>query len=246
MTGEPAVRRVAPRTARLLAGVALVVAAGGCMPQPATTQAQAISDLYAVFLAGGIVVAVVVWGLVTWAILRYRRRDDQMPRQSEGNLRIEAVWTLIPLATVLVLFLLTVRTLGTVGAVDPGGVDLHVTAFRWQWQATYPADGVTLTGTTANELEVVLPVDTPIHVTLESLDVNHSWYVPRFLFKRDAIPGRPTSFELRITDTGSYPGACAEFCGIGHDAMLFSIRAVEPADFAAWLAEQAAAGSPQP
>jgi cytochrome c oxidase subunit II len=238
-------RRSTP-TAAVAALPLLAVAIGGCMPTAASSQGQDISDLYTVFLVAGIVVAAVVWSLVTWAILRYRRRDDRLPEQIEGSLRIEAVWTLIPLMTVLVLFLLTVRTLAAVDTVEAGGIDLHVTAFRWQWQADYPAGGVKLIGTTDQPLEVVLPVDTPVHVTLESLDVDHAWYVPAFLFKRDAIPGRPTFFDLRITAPGVYPGACAEFCGVGHDDMLFTIRAVDQATFERWLADRAAGGSAAP
>ncbi len=224
----------------------LGLAVGGCMPSPASTQGKDISDLYAVFVVVGVIVATIVWGLVTWSILRYRRRDNRLPEQTHGSLRIEVVWTVIPALTVLVLFVLTVQALGNVRAVAPGGINLHVTAFRWQWQATYPDAGVTITGTTADELEVVLPVNTPIHVTLESLDVNHSWYVPAFLFKRDAIPGHPTTFDLEVAAPGVYPGACAEFCGIGHDQMLFTVRGVDMATFQAWLAEQAAAGSAAP
>ncbi len=144
------------------------------------------------------------------------------------------------------LFGLTVRTLSTVDAVEPGGVNLHVTAFRWQWQASYPDDAVTITGTPGQPPEIVLPVDTPVHVTLESLDVNHAFFVPSFLFKRDAIPGRPTYFDLRVTAAGTYPGACAEFCGVGHDEMLFTIRAVDPATFQTWLADHAAGASTAP
>lgn len=234
------------RVLGLVASALLTLGLGGCMPTPASSQGQEISDLYTVFLVAGIMVAAIVWSLVTWSILRYRRRDDRLPVQTAGNLRVEAAWTLIPLATVLVLFALTVRTLGSVGTVEPGGVNLHITAFRWQWQASYPDAGVTITGTDAANLEVVLPVDTPVHVTLESLDVNHAWYVPAFLFKRDAIPGRPTRFEVRVTAPGVYPGACAEFCGIGHDQMLFTIRGVDRATFEAWLADHALAGSAAP
>ena len=235
-----------PRRGLLAVATLLAVAAAGCMPAPATSQGRQISDLYTVFLVGGIIVGTIVWSLVTWAILRYRRRDDRLPAQTSGDLRIEAIWTLIPLATVLVLFVLTVQTISSVGAVEPGGVNLHVTAFRWQWKATYPDSGVTITGTDAANLEVVLPVDTPVHVTLESLDVNHAFYVPAFLFKRDAIPGRPTTFDLRVTAPGVYPGQCAEFCGIGHDQMLFTVRGVDRATFDAWLADHAAGGSAAP
>ncbi len=227
-------------------GMLVVVSVAGCMPAPATTQAQDISNLYLVFLGGGVIVAAIVWGLVTWSIIRYRRRDDRLPAQTSGSLKIEAIWTLIPLVTVLVLFGLTVRTLEAVDTVNPGGVNLHVTAFRWQWQASYPDSGVTVTGTGGQPPVIVLPVDTPIHVTLESLDVNHAWFVPAFLFKRDAIPGHPSLFDIRITAPGDYPGACAEFCGIGHDQMLFTIRAVDAAQFNTWLADQAASGSAAP
>ena len=68
--------------------------------------------------------------------------------------------------------------------------------------------------------------------------MNHAFYVPAFLFKRDAIPGSPTAFDLQVSAPGVYPGACAEFCGIGHAQMPFTIRGVDQATFDAWLAEQ--------
>jgi cytochrome c oxidase subunit II len=232
------------RAVLLLAAAAASVA--GCMPAGSTTQGQQISNLYDVFLVGGIIVAAIVWLLVTWSILRYRRRDDRVPSQTEGSLKIEAVWTGIPLITVLVLFVLTVITLSSVDAVEPGGVNVRVVAFRWQWQITYTDAGITDTGTTDHPLEMVLPVDTPVHVTLESLDVNHAMYIPAFLFKRDAIPGFPSTFDLQITTPGTYPGACAELCGIGHDDMLFSIKAVDLATYRQWLANRVAGGSAAP
>ena len=225
-----------------LAAVALAVAA--CLPAPMTTQGEDIADLYAIFLGAGIVVGVVVWMLATVAIVRGRRRRSDEPAQTHGNVRVEALWTVIPLVTVLVLFGLTIRTLGTVDARGTGGVNLHVTAFRWQWQAVYPDAGVRLVGTTDQPLEVVLPVGTPVHVTLESIDVIHSLYVPAFLFKRDAIPGMPSAFDLQVVAPGVYPGACAEFCGVGHGQMPFTIRGVDGAAFDAWLAAQQAAASP--
>lgn len=235
------------RRATMLGALALLaLTAAGCMPTPASAQGRDIADLYTAFLIGGIIVAVIVWGLVTWAILRYRKRDDRLPEQIEGSTRIEVIWTLIPLLTVLVLFGLTVRTLGAVDTVEPGGINLNVVAFRWQWKAEYPDSGVSVVGTTEQQLQIVLPVDTPIHVTLTSLDVNHAWYVPAFLFKRDAIPGNPNHFDIRITAPGVYNGQCAEFCGIGHDDMLFTIKAVDQATFDSWLAAQAAGGSPSP
>jgi cytochrome c oxidase subunit II len=239
----------APRLGRAVAAIAGLTAIAGtaaaCIHAPRTTQGEDIASLYTVFVAGGVIVAAIVWVLATWAIVRYRRRDDRLPPQTHGNLRIEAVWTAIPLIAVLGLFALTLRTLSAVDAIGPAGVNVHVTAFRWQWEVVYPDAGVRLTGTTGTPLEVVLPVGEPVHVTLDSLDVNHAFYVPAFLFKRDAIPGSPTTFELQVTAPGTYPGACAEFCGVGHSQMPFTIRGVDVATFQAWLTQQAAP-SPAP
>jgi cytochrome c oxidase subunit 2 len=226
---------------RRLAPAALALLVGGCMPTAATSQGREIGTLYQVFLIAAIVVAVIVFGLTTWAVIRYRRRDDELPHQQPGDFRVEAVWTAIPLLTVLILFVLTVRTLDVVQARGDGGIDLQVTAFRWQWQATYPEGGVTLFGGIGQPLQIVLPVGESIHVTLSSVDVDHSFYVPGFLFKRDAIPGRPSTFDLRIEQAGTYGGACAEFCGVQHDQMLFSIKAVSAAEFQAWLTTQSSA-----
>ncbi len=228
----------------LLAVVALTV--GGCMPAGATTQGKQISTLYDVFLVGGIVVAGIVWSLVTWSVLRYRRRDGRLPVQHMGDIRIEAIWTAIPLATVLALFAMTVITLNSLDAVQPGGVNIRVVAFRWQWQVVYTDAGVTDTGTPENPLQIVLPVNTPVHVSLESLDVNHAMYLPAFLFKRDAIPGHVTSFDIQITEPGTYPGACAEFCGVSHDDMLFAVKAVDMATYEAWLAGRKSGASAAP
>jgi cytochrome c oxidase subunit 2 len=228
-----------------LAAAASLIAAG-CMPAGATTQGQEISQVYDVFLVGGIIVAGIVWSLVTWSVLRYRRRDDRLPEQTTGSAKIEAVWTALPLATVLALFLLTVVALGSIDAVQPGGINIKVVAFRWQWQIVYTDAGVTDTGTADAPLQMVLPVDTPIHVTLVSLDVNHAMYIPAFLFKRDAIPGITNTFDMQITTPGTYPGQCAEFCGPGHDDMLFSVKAVDLATYKAWLANRAAGGSAAP
>jgi cytochrome c oxidase subunit II len=237
-------RRRPASVGRVVSTVVLALGLAACLPSPMTTQAEDISDLYAVFLGAGIVVGLIVWILATAAILRGRRRRPGEPAQSHGNARVEALWTLVPLITVLVLFGLTIRTLAVVDAQGSGGVNLDVTAFRWQWQAVYPDAGVRLVGTADEPLEVVLPVGTPVHVTLTSIDVNHALYVPAFLFKRDAIPGQPTSFDLQVTAPGVYPGACAEFCGVGHAQMPFTIRGVDQATFDAWLAAQAAGVEP--
>ena len=180
-----------------LAGVALVV--GGCLPAPKTDAGREIANLYAVFLAGGVIVA----GDRVGCSRRSRssaadaaglanRRQTHGQRAHRGLRGRRSRWS--PCS---VLFGLTSRRWAS-RRQGTGGVSLRVTAFRWQWQADYADAGVALVGTVDQPLEVVLPVGQPVHVTLDSVDVNHAFYVPAFLFKRDAIPGSPTRSTSQV------------------------------------------------
>jgi cytochrome c oxidase subunit 2 len=233
-------RRVGPI---VLAAVAIALVAGGCLPASVTSQGRAIGGLYLWFAWGGIFVTLLVWTLVTVAVIRGRRarRTGGLPRQIEGNFVIEGIWTGIPIVTVIGLFVLTLFTLDTVLARSPDpGVSVNVTAFRWQWEFDYPNDGVRVVGRLGDEPELVVPVGEPVHVSLTAPanDVNHAFWVPQFLFKRDAIAGRTSDFDFTVQEAGTFRGQCAEFCGIYHDAMLFSVRAVSRPEYDAWVAQQ--------
>jgi len=244
-------RTMRSRRAAAIGGVALIaLVVGGCLPAARTTQAQAISDLWTKFMIAAAIVGGLVWVLITVAILRYRRRpgdEDHLPPQIGHITWLEVVWTGLPIVTILVLFGLTLSTLGKVdalGAAPP--VTVNVTAFRWQWRFDYAGTDVTVAGGPEQPAEMVVPVGEPIHIVLTSADVDHSFYVPAFLFKRDAIPGRPNEFDLTITDPGTYSGQCAEFCGVFHDRMTLTVRAVSRAEFDSWLQSAATRASQQP
>jgi cytochrome c oxidase subunit 2 len=226
---------------RVLSGCLVGLVVSGCLPTSVTDQGRVVNDLWNVFLVPAIAVAAVVWGLITIAILRFRRRastPSEPPPQIAGHTGLEVVWTVIPIAIVAVLFILTVGAVNRIYGRTDGGIDVSVTAFRWQWQIDYPADGVSVVGLADVPAVMVVPVGEPVHVTLTSPDVIHSFYVPIFLFKRDAIPGRPNTFEFTVEEEGTYGGQCAEFCGVNHDRMTFSVRAVPRAEYEAWLSEQ--------
>jgi cytochrome c oxidase subunit 2 len=232
-----------------LAGLATML--GGCLPAPATQQARAVSDLWTVFIVAAAGVGVLVWGLITFDILRYRRRKADattIPPQIHDAPRLEIAWTAGPIILVLILFWLTLGALDKIDARDPGKVTVDVTAFRWQWKFDYPGTGVSVAGGPDTPAEMVVPAGEPIHIVLTATDVAHAFFVPAFLFKRDAIPGRPNEFDLTIDAPGAYGGQCAEFCGVFHDRMLLTVRAVTRPEYDAWLAgrEAAASGSPGP
>ncbi len=227
---------------------AVAVAVGGCLPASVTSQGRAIDGLWTWFIGLSLLVGGVVWVLVTLAII-LRRRDDRLPTQVQGNTRIEAIWTGIPIVIVIGLFIGTVGTLDIVNSRSPDpGVNVIVTAFRWQWRFDYPQEGISLVGTTIQGPELVVPVGQPVHVALTAPanDVDHAFFVPQFLFKRDAIPGRTSTFDFTVDQPGTYRGQCAEFCGVYHAQMLFSVRAVSADEYRAWVAQQQAQGSRLP
>ena len=145
----------------------------------------------------------------------------------------------VGLLIVIGLFTATMVTQVRVDAVaeDPDVV-VEVVGFQWQWQFNYVDEGVSVTGAPDADPEMVLPVGSTVRMRLFSRDVIHSFFVPGFLFKRDVIPGVDNEFDVTITEAGVFQGHCAEFCGLLHDSMNFTVRTVPDAEYQAWLEEQ--------
>ncbi|MGZ6344474.1 MAG: cytochrome c oxidase subunit II [Candidatus Limnocylindrales bacterium] len=246
----------------LLPLLALVLVATGCaqasysdpvpqlLPIKAVTETgQLANDLYYFVLAIATVIFLLVEGLIIFAVIRYRRRkgDDGLPVQTHGNLFFELGWTIVPFIIVVVLFVLSANTQTKVDARSANpGVTVDVTGFQWQWTFEYKDSGLSFTGQGKDGPEMVLPVNTVVHIRLHAADVIHSFYVPAFFFKRDVIPGITNQFDITITNPGTYTGQCAELCGIGHADMRFTVRAVTPDEYTAWVkqAQEAAQNTP--
>ena len=188
-------------------------------------------------LAGG----VLVWGLILYAVIRYRRRrdtpDDVIPSQRAYIIPLEVFYSVVPLLIVAVLFVLTVvqeRKLNAVSAHPD--LTVNVTAFQWGWRFAYPAGGPAVVSE-PNQAppELVLPNGETTEIDLTATDVVHAFYVPDFMFQRNAQPGQVTRFDVTPTRLGTFDGKCSTFCGIGHPQMLFTVRVVSPADFQRWL-----------
>ncbi len=232
----------------------LVVLLSGCLlpPEPKTEAGQDVFNLYLVVLALAAVVFVGVEGFILYAVIRYRRKpgDDVLPEQLHGNNTIEVIWTAIPTVIVLVLFAFSFVTLGKVEAAisEEDAVRIEVEGIQWQW--TFRNDnGASETGSAAEPPTLALPVGEPVRLELISLDVNHAFFVPDFLIKRDVIdfgPARdPNVLTFTVTEAGTYAGQCAEFCGTDHQGMTFEVEAMPREDFDAYI-EALAAGEPPP
>ncbi|MEA2434761.1 MAG: cytochrome c oxidase subunit [Actinomycetota bacterium] len=218
----------------LLTGV-VTLALVSCAPDAASQQGQDISDLYGIFMTFAAVIFVVTAGLIGWSLIRFRERpgDDELPPQFHSNLKLEVLWFAIPQIIVIVLFVLSTVTLGDVNEQKTDVEVVTVTGYQWGWSFDY-ANGTKVVGTPDEPADAVIPTG-DVAFIIRSTDVVHSFYVPRFLIKRDAVPGRETRIDVHVDEPGDYSGACAEFCGLLHDRMLFSITAVTPEEFQAWL-----------
>ncbi|MBE0672750.1 MAG: cytochrome c oxidase subunit II [Anaerolineales bacterium] len=212
-----------------------------CQPSPtflapASPIANHEASLYTIVLNMALVVFILVEGALVWIVIRDRKRagDEKLPHQLHGNMRLEVVWTAIPILVVVVLFVMTVQTVNAVAqpAHLKSDLNIRVVGHRWWWEFDYPDLGIA----TANELHI--PVDTTVQVALESVDVIHSFWVPQLSGKTDVVPGQHNTMWLTSDQVGEYLGQCAEFCGTEHALMRFKVFVDSQADFDAWVANQ--------
>ena len=189
-----------------------------------------------------IAVGAFVVSLILYCLVRFRRRSDELPAQTHENVPLEILYTVTPLAIVAVLFAFTVRTQQRVDdlSADPS-LTIEVTGFQWQWRFVYPDSGIEVVGTPEEDPVMMLPVDTTVRLVLRATDVQHSFYVPAFLYKRDTVPGITNEVDLEVLEEGRYDGRCAEFCGLYHDRMGFVVEAVSQPEFDRWVAQQQSA-----
>ncbi|MDQ3951415.1 MAG: cytochrome c oxidase subunit II [Actinomycetota bacterium] len=226
---------------RLAVVAAAVAGTAACAPEPAGEQGAAVKDLYDVFFYVAAGVFVVVAGLIGWSIVRFRKKpgDDAEPPQFGHNLALEITWFALPTVIVVVLFVLSAGALQDVNDEEAAPVvTVRVEAFQWGWRFAYEGEAVAIEGLPEDPARIVLPVDEPVRFDLRSRDVVHSFYVPRFLIKRDTIPGETNRIDYVIREEGTYDGKCAEFCGVLHDRMPFTIEAVPVEEFERWLDDQ--------
>ena len=229
----------------LLAGCAGQAGANGLPSSPGiTNHTGRIIDLWNYSWLAAIIIGVITWALIMWAVAVHRKRkgDDKLPKQTRANVPLELMYVAVPLIMISVLFRWTVTDLEVIQDAS-GPADVHVQAIgkQWAWDFNYLDDEVysvgvqaTLTGEPGVEETLptlYLPVGESVDITLDSRDVIHSFWVPAFLFKRDVVPGRTTHIQFIPETEGTYQGKCAELCGEYHAAMLFNVKVVPRAEY---------------
>jgi len=248
-------RRRAPRALGALAAVALLTAgcsaeavSTGWMPSTPTTtdNTGTVISLWNGSWIAALATGVLVWGLIIWCVVAYRRKKDDvgLPAQLRYNVPLEMLYTVVPLMMVGVLFYYTHRDQTDIETITPAGerdLEINVVGKQWAWDFNYTTDDVYETstqvaldnqGNPVTEIPTLyLPVDRTVTFELTARDVIHSFWVPGFLYKKDMIPGRTNYMELTPQETGVFEGKCAELCGQYHSEMLFRVAVVSQEDY---------------
>lgn len=210
--------------------------------KPLGTPAALVSELSVLVLVICAVIFIIVAGLLTYTIFRFRHRggqDRSEPAQVYGSNQIEIAWTVIPVLIVFVLSMATARITGAVQnkKIPADALNVTVVGHRWWWEFRYPGLNIV----TANELHV--PLSTPSQpkitlLTLKSADVVHSFWVPQLAGKTDVIPNRTNTMWIDPQEAGIYLGNCAAYCGTQHANMLLRVVVDTPEEFDRWVQEQ--------
>jgi cytochrome c oxidase subunit 2 len=209
---------------------------------PVSTAASSIFGLSIFVLLTVAVIFIVVFALLTYAVVRFKKRsgaDNSEPVQIYGSTRVELAWTVIPILAVVALFLAAARVIALVQEPlrTPGALEVIVTGHQYWWEYRYPQLNIV----TANELHV--PVSDAIHpratfLKLLSADTDHSFWVPRLGGKTDLIPNHPNQMWIDPHETGLFLGQCAQYCGTQHAKMLLRVYVQSPEEFERWVHHQ--------
>ncbi|MBA2952241.1 cytochrome c oxidase subunit II [Nocardioides sp. MAH-18] len=233
------------------------------MPDPASEQGERILSLWQGAWIAALITGLIVWGLIFYAIIRFRRRNaDEIPVQTRYNLPLEIFYTIAPVIMVIVFFAKTVDTQNYVLDEDrPVDNCMEITGQQWSWTFNYgvgekgdcdvtpdttefPYESYVYTAGTGSDIpDLYLPVGETTRFNLHSPDVIHDFGVPGFLMKMDVIPGRVNHYAITPTTIGDFKGKCYELCGTYHSRMLFNVHVVSREDYDAHLRELEAAGN---
>lgn len=208
-------------------------------PDQASTVAGRVDTLYYFLIAVSLFFATLIFFLVIYFALKYRRRSPgEQAQPVVESFRLELVWTLIPLGIVMVAFTWGARLYFTLSHPPADALEILTVGKQWMWKFQHPTGQREI-----NELHV--PLGRPVKLTMASEDVIHSFYVPAFRVKMDVVPGRYTDVWFEATKTGKFHLFCAEYCGTQHSGMIGRLIVLDPMQYQQWLSGGVTAESPE-
>ncbi|MCC6763760.1 MAG: cytochrome c oxidase subunit II [Deltaproteobacteria bacterium] len=206
----------------------------GLLPPQASTVALQTDMLYAFLVAISVFFAVLIAvAVIAFSVMYRRRSENDVTPYIHGSTALEIAWSVIPLGVAMVMFGWGAHLFVTLKRPPDDALQVNVVGKQWMWKIQHLEGRREI-----NELHV--PLGRPVKLTLTSEDVIHSFYVPAFRIKQDAVPGRYTTAWFEATRIGSYHLFCAEYCGTMHSGMIGKVIVMDPADYQAWLTSGAA------
>ncbi|HEY3327079.1 MAG TPA: cytochrome c oxidase subunit II [Novimethylophilus sp.] len=231
---------------------------------PATPIAHEIYQLHNLILLVCLFIFIVVFGVMFYALYKHRKAVGHQAVQFHENTRLEIIWTIIPFFILIGMAYPTTKTIFAMRNAGHPDISIKVTGHQWMWEYEYISEGVRYLSSSSTPrdqidnkadkgehylLEVdhpmVVPTGKKVRVLLTSTDVIHSWWLPQFGVKQDAIPGFIHEAWFQVEKPGTYRGQCAELCGVGHGFMPIVVEAMAPEEYSAWLARQKASTAEQ-
>jgi cytochrome c oxidase subunit 2 len=224
---------------------------------PQTPVAHQIYDLHFIVLGIVVVIAVAVFAVMFYAIVRHRRSVGHQARQYADNIPVQVIWTLVPLCIVVGMAFPATRTVIAMKDTSSPDITIKVTGYQWKWRYDYLGEKISFysdLSTPRDQIEnkaqkgdnyllevdnpLVVPVGKKVRILVTANDVIHSWWVPAFGVKQDAIPGFVRDSWFKVDTPGTYRGQCAELCGKEHGFMPIVVEALPEEKYKTWLAQQ--------
>jgi cytochrome c oxidase subunit 2 len=198
-------------------------------PDLASSFAWKVDAIYIFIILVTALVTLGVYAAIVAFVVKYKRKaEDEIPEQIEGNLPLEILWSVIPLGLVLVMFGWGAVLFFELSTPPAEAINFSVVGKQWMWKVQHPSGKREI-----NELHV--PLGQPVKLTITSEDVLHSFYIPAFRTKMDAVPGRYTTSWFEPSKTGEYHIFCAEYCGTQHSVMIGRVVVLDPTQYEQWL-----------
>ncbi len=227
------------------------------LPPPATMVAREIYDLHTLILLVCLFIFVIVFGFMFYALYKHRKSVGHKASQFSSNSRLEYAWTIVPVLILMGMAYPTTKTILFMNDTETHDMSIKVTGQQWRWEYEYMDEGVRFTSNLSTPREqidnqaakgphyllevdkpMVVPAGKKVRLLLTATDVIHSWWIPEFGVKQDAIPGFINETWFQVDKPGVYRGQCVELCGVGHAFMPIVVEALEESEYQAWLADQ--------